>query len=67
MIFAHLGIYRCVCPMSPNLTKNTETLCECTDGFEKTVSSDLVGRPVDAVTVESLNRGDKECTIRITL
>ncbi len=53
--------------MSPNLTKNTETLCECTDGFEKTVSSDLVGRPVDAVTVESLNRGDKECTIRITL
>lgn len=53
--------------MSPNLTKNTETLCECTNGFEKTVSSDLVGRSVDVMTVESPNHGDKECTIRITL
>ena len=64
-IVMHLGKTECSCPMSKELTKNTDMLCECTRGHEIVTWSAFFGKPVDIEIVESILRSGQDCVIKI--
>jgi hypothetical protein len=54
----------CVCP----LVKDRGTpgsFCECTLGWQETVYSAILGRPVKGEIKESILRGDKQCVFEV--
>lgn len=54
----------CSCPMAkPGETPGT--LCDCTLGWQESVYSSILGRPVKAHLEESILRGGKRCAYRI--
>lgn len=57
----------CVCPM---VSKVKETklpaLCYCSEGFAEKMFSKVVGQPVTANVISSIQRGDKSCKYKIT-
>ena len=66
-IVMHLGKEGCTCPISSEISKNTDMLCECTRGHEKAVWSNFFGKPVDIEIVESFLRGGNDCVIKIII
>ncbi len=64
-IIMHLGKKGCSCPMISEISQNTDMLCECTRGHEKSVWSEFFGKPVEVEIVESFLRGGSDCVIKI--
>lgn len=64
-IVMHLGKTECSCPMTMDLSQNTDMLCECTKDHEKAVWSAFFGRPVEVEIVESFLRRGDDCVIKI--
>lgn len=58
----------CVCPMiNHNTGIKHGTLCYCSEGFAEQMFSKVVGHPVKAKVIESIQRGDKSCKYQIVL
>lgn len=56
----------CACP----LVKDCETpasFCDCTLGWQETVYSAILGRPVKGEIKESILRGDKRCVFEVRI
>lgn len=66
-IVMHLGKDKCSCPMSPEITKNSDALCYCTLGHNKAVWSTFFGKPVQIDTVETILRGGNDCVFKIKI
>lgn len=64
-IIMRLGKDQCSCPMSSQLTKNTDALCHCTVGSNKAMWSAFFGKPVQVEIVETILRGGKDCVFKI--
>ena len=62
---SHLGNSECNCKMLPALTRNTETLCECTNGYQLAMWSEFFGYEIETEIVETVLRGGKECSFKI--
>lgn len=58
----------CVCPLNHKEAPQTSALlCDCSEGFAEKMFSAVVGKPVKAEVVASIQRGAKSCRYRITL
>ncbi|GLH71750.1 hypothetical protein GETHLI_02520 [Geothrix limicola] len=58
----------CVCPLVHKEAGLKSTLlCDCSEGFAEKMFSAVVGKPVKAEVVASIQRGAKSCRYRITL
>ena len=64
-IVMRLGKTECSCPMAKDLSQNTDMLCECTKGHEKTVWGAFFGKPIEAEIMESYLRGGSDCVIKL--
>ena len=58
----------CVCPLvNQNDRNKLPVLCYCSEGFAEKMFSEVVGYPVAARVVASVQRGDKHCIYEIRL
>ncbi len=56
----------CVCPMLGQKSKTRyPALCYCSEGFAEKMFSIVIGQPVSATVISSVQRGDKSCKYRI--
>lgn len=64
----HLGNFNhCNCKMLPDVSRNTERLCECTKGYQRAMWSEFFGHPVDVEIVETVLHGGDECVFKAIL
>jgi predicted hydrocarbon binding protein len=57
----------CVCPMIDHKTETRyPALCYCSEGFAEKMFSTVIGQPVSATVISSVQRGAKSCKYRIT-
>jgi hypothetical protein len=59
----------CLCPMAEAQTpgKISPTYCLCSLGYVKEMHERMLGRPVEVELVDSVLRGGKRCTFRMTI
>lgn len=53
--------------MHKEVKLNSTLLCDCSEGFTEKMFSAVVGKPVKAEVVASIQRGAESCRYRITL
>ncbi len=58
--------HRCSCPLVKQGT-TPASQCECTLGWQRETYSRILGKPVDAVLLKSVLRGDKRCVYQIRI
>lgn len=57
----------CVCPMiNHKIGTKYPVLCYCSEGFAEKMFSTVIGQPVSATVISSVQRGDKSCKYQIT-
>jgi hypothetical protein len=57
----------CVCPMINHKTDTRyPALCYCSEGFAEKMFLAVIGQPVSATVISSVQRGDQSCKYRIT-
>ena len=55
----------CVCPMINHKAGKYPALCYCSEGFAEKMFSTVIGQPVSATVISSVQRGDKSCKYKI--
>lgn len=58
--------HTCTCPLVKQGT-TPASQCDCTLGWQKETYSQIVGKPVHAVVLKSILRGDDRCVYQITI
>jgi hypothetical protein len=57
----------CVCPMINHKTGiKYPALCYCSEGFAEKMFSTVIGQPVSATVISSVQKGDNSCKYQIT-
>ena len=68
MLIADENKNYCVCPMIDHKSGiKPRTLCFCSEGFAEQMFSKIVGHPIKAKVIASIQRGDTTCKYQITL
>lgn len=55
----------CVCPMVNKEKGISPAICYCSEGFAEKMFSKVMGQPVKASVISSIQRGDKNCIYQI--
>ena len=56
---------QCVCPMVNKEKGVSPAMCYCSEGFAENMFSKVMGKPVTATVVSSIQRGDKYCQYNV--
>lgn len=64
-IIANENKNHCVCPMVNKEKGVSSAMCYCSEGFSEIMFSKVIGKPVTATVISSIQRGDKNCQYKI--
>lgn len=61
------GKSECTCDLAPEIKRNGDALCYCTQGHEKALWSAFFEKPVEVEMIETILRGGDDCVVKILI